>query len=62
MSTEAFDQPAAAVPPAGPPTNYLNASYSVVSWLLTTDHKRIAILYLLPITLMFFIGGVAISH
>ena len=42
-------------------TNYLNASYSVTSWLLTTDHKRIAILYLLPITLMFFIGGLAIS-
>ena len=29
------------------------------SWLLTTDHKRIAILYLVSITLMFFIGGVA---
>src|SRR5262249_6024726 len=30
--------------------NYLSASYSVRSWLLTTDHKRIAILYLLAIT------------
>ena len=26
--------------------NYLNADYSVKSWLLTTDHKRIALLYL----------------
>jgi len=26
--------------------NYLNADYGIKSWLLTTDHKRIAILYL----------------
>src|SRR5262249_3267672 len=39
------------------PTNYLNTDYSVKSWLLTTDHKRIAILYLLSITLFFFVGG-----
>src|SRR5947199_3209626 len=38
-------------------TSYLNADYGVRSWLLTTDHKRIAILYLVSITLMFFIGG-----
>jgi cytochrome c oxidase subunit 1 len=37
--------------------NYLNIAYGVRSWLLTTDHKRIAILYLVSITLMFFIGG-----
>ena len=29
------------------------------SWLLTTDHKRIAILYFAGITLFFFIGGAA---
>src|SRR5438552_778050 len=46
------------LPPA-PPENYLNAAYGVKSWLLTTDHKRIAILYLISITLMFFIGGAA---
>ncbi|MGH9683392.1 MAG: cytochrome c oxidase subunit I [Candidatus Acidiferrales bacterium] len=39
--------------------NYLNASYGIKSWLLTTDHKRIAILYLISITLMFVVGGVA---
>lgn len=37
--------------------NYLNVSYSVKSWLLTIDHKRIAILYLISITLFFFVGG-----
>jgi len=37
--------------------NYLNSEYGVRSWLLTTDHKRIALLYLLSITFMFFIGG-----
>jgi len=37
--------------------NYLNVSYGVKSWLLTTDHKRIALLYLVSITLFFFLGG-----
>ena len=37
--------------------NYLNAEYGWKSWLLTTDHKRIAILYLISITLMFMLGG-----
>src|SRR3954470_12592269 len=37
--------------------NYLNAQYGIRSWLLTTDHKRIALLYLISITFFFFIGG-----
>ena len=37
--------------------NYLNASYTARSWLLTTDHKRIGVLYMISITLFFFIGG-----
>src|SRR5215813_8992193 len=37
--------------------NYLNESYGVKSWLLTTDHKRIGLLYMVSVTLMFFIGG-----
>jgi cytochrome c oxidase subunit 1 len=37
--------------------NYLNANYGIRSWLLTTDHKRIALLYLFSITFFFFIGG-----
>jgi cytochrome c oxidase subunit 1 len=39
--------------------NYLNASYTARSWLLTIDHKRIAVLYMISITLFFFLGGVA---
>ncbi len=39
--------------------HYLNAGYGIRSWLLTTDHKRIALLYLASITFMFFIGGAA---
>lgn len=38
--------------------DYINADYGVRSWLLTTDHKRIAILYLLSVTAFFMIGGV----
>jgi len=39
--------------------HYLNVSYGVKSWLLTVDHKRIALLYLASITFMFLVGGVA---
>jgi cytochrome c oxidase subunit 1 len=38
-------------------THYLNVDYGVRSWLLTTDHKRIALLYLVSVTVMFVIGG-----
>src|ERR1700687_4766733 len=38
--------------------NYLNAEYGLKSWLLTKDHKRIALLYLGSITFFFFIGGI----
>jgi cytochrome c oxidase subunit 1 len=37
--------------------DYLNDGYGLKSWLLTTDHKRIGILYLITITLFFFLGG-----
>jgi cytochrome c oxidase subunit 1 len=37
--------------------NYINAEYGIRSWLFTTDHKRIALLYLISITAMFFVGG-----
>src|SRR5689334_24620195 len=37
--------------------HYLNAGYGLKSWLLTKDHKRIALLYLFTITAFFFIGG-----
>jgi cytochrome c oxidase subunit 1 len=38
-------------------TDYLNVSYGIRSWLFTTDHKRIALLYLISITVMFFLGS-----
>jgi cytochrome c oxidase subunit I len=40
-----------------PPRHYLNDGFGVKSWLLTRDHKRIALLYLATITFFFFIGG-----
>jgi cytochrome c oxidase subunit I len=45
---------AAAVYPA---RHYLNETTGIRSWLLTTDHKRIALLYLFSITAFFFVGG-----
>src|SRR4051812_48421195 len=39
--------------------NYLNAEIGVRSWILTTDHKRIGILYLWTILVFFVIASVA---
>jgi cytochrome c oxidase subunit 1 len=39
------------------PLNYLNNGHGLASWLLTRDHKRIALLYLWSITVFFFLGG-----
>src|SRR5258708_31419548 len=39
------------------PLNYLNNGHPVRSWLLTKDHKRIAVLSLLSIPAFFFLGG-----
>lgn len=43
--------------PVAPRRHYLNVHYGIKSWLLTTDHKRIALLYLASVTLFFFLGG-----
>lgn len=40
-----------------PKRNYLNNEHGLLSWLLTADHKRIAMLYLVSITAFFFLGG-----
>jgi len=40
-----------------PPHHYLNDGFGIKSWLLTRDHKRIALLYLAGVTFFFFIGG-----
>lgn len=40
-----------------PADTYLNSSFGVKSWFLTKDHKRIAVLYIVTITLFFIFGG-----
>jgi cytochrome c oxidase subunit 1 len=44
--------------PQMPRDHYLNGRYGIKSWLLTTDHKRIALLYLVSVTLFFLLGGI----
>ena len=46
-------------PSSDPAEDYLTPSYTLKSWLLTTDHKRIGILYMVSITFFFFVGGAA---
>ena len=47
----------AVITPVAPRVHYLNVNYGWRSWLFTTDHKRIGLLYLVSITLFFFLGG-----
>jgi cytochrome c oxidase subunit 1 len=65
MSTVVQEPPHLPAPPPPPPeapgTTYLNVAHGLLSWLLTKDHKRIAILYLLTVTATFFIGGLTIT-
>src|SRR5262245_12236110 len=44
-----------------PELHYLNNGHGLKSWLLTKDHKRIAIMYLISISVYFFIGGLMAS-
>jgi cytochrome c oxidase subunit I len=50
-------QPPVRVEQSLPREHYINVDDSWQSWLFTLDHKRIAILYLISITVMFAIGG-----
>lgn len=45
--------------PPFPAKNYLSERSGLMSWLLTLDHKRIAILYMLSTAFFFCIGGTA---
>jgi cytochrome c oxidase subunit I len=47
--------------PAYPKDNYLTNGFTLKSWLLTKDHKRIAIMYLITISLFFMAGGLYAS-
>jgi cytochrome c oxidase subunit 1 len=49
--------PSPADEPAYNTRNYLNAEAGIASWLLTRDHKRIAILYLVLTSIGFALGG-----
>ena len=42
----------------GEPLNYLNNGHGLRSWLLTKDHKRIAMLYLITVSFFFAVGGI----
>lgn len=42
-----------------PSAGYLSSGTTIASWMLTTDHKRIGVLYLATVTFFFFIGGAA---
>src|SRR5687768_7362738 len=46
---------------AAPRVTYLNVTHTVASWLLTKDHKRIGLMYLVVVTFAFFLGGVFAS-
>jgi cytochrome c oxidase subunit 1 len=41
-----------------PRVHYLNDGQTIKSWLLTTDHKRIGLLYLFSISAAFLLGGI----
>ena len=41
------------------PSSYLTEKQTVISWVFTTDHKRVALLFFASITFFFFIGGAA---
>src|SRR5438874_1576981 len=41
------------------PSSYLTEQQTLRSWLFTTDHKRVALLFFASITFFFFIGGFA---
>ncbi|MEO8378921.1 MAG: cytochrome c oxidase subunit I [Acidobacteriota bacterium] len=58
MTSTTLDEVPLIEPAASAPRNYLNDEYGVLSWLLTRDHKRIAILYLFSVTTFFIVGGI----
>jgi cytochrome c oxidase subunit 1 len=47
------------IPAQEQPETYLNTRFDIKSWLLTVDHKRIAVLYMISVTVFFIVGGIA---
>jgi len=58
MSVTTVERAAAGEPTETEPS-YLTAENTISSWLLTRDHKRIALLFFASITFFFFVGGMA---
>jgi cytochrome c oxidase subunit 1 len=58
MTTTTLDDTPIVPPSTEGRRNYINDEYGVLSWLLTKDHKRIAILYLFSVTAFFIVGGI----
>ena len=50
----------ASVSPTSDPPDYLRASHGIVSWLTTTDHKRIGVLYLAGM-MVFFVFAMSMA-
>jgi cytochrome c oxidase subunit 1 len=59
MSAVALAPAAAPAASQAGENDYLTVETTLRSWLFTTDHKRIALLYFASITTFFFIGGAA---
>jgi cytochrome c oxidase subunit 1 len=59
MSVTTVGRAASPEPPAPLHPSYLTSENTIASWLLTRDHKRIALLFLASITFFFFVGGIA---
>ena len=54
MATETMPLP---ITPRPLTLNYLTEKSGAMSWLFTTDHKRIGLLYVFSVTFFFFFGG-----
>ena len=59
MNTAVVERAPSAEPSVSVEPNYLTEENTVRSWLLTRDHKRIALLFFASITFFFFVGGFA---
>lgn len=60
MATHTTTLPQAGAPtPAVQEKNYLNQTSGILSWLMTLDHKRIGVMYLISVLSAFLVGGLA---
>ncbi|SEC08268.1 cytochrome c oxidase subunit I [Terriglobus roseus] len=57
MSSTAVLQPQTEAASGYNQRNYLNQEHGLLSWLLTGDHKRIALMYMFAVSIFFMAGG-----